>query len=1556
MSEKKVNHKELLTFSNLTNLEWEFVDLKAIKEGEGSVGGKEVSDSASPIQLNDLLTPEAFAIRDEEGEIKRHIYGEDDSGNYVEQQGLIEMRKQAGVAMEYLEHSDDGEEGEFLKDWEVIYGGDKYQILKEYLDQRFEPIRKIVKKCLKENDIDSEDREVANDFLTNDPYPARENLEGKSTVEFKIKAYAKRFGISVLSNMSNINGSSGQINILEELANRIYNKLKGAVKKEALKYVKKSNINLYLALKLWDTQGDIGPVNDLTKEYKSLVENDKKFKELEEMLEKEGLEGITINEKVDLYDEERYKDGTNTEEFRVLVLKKEIKDEDHIVIAHKGKKLGKKKVLPDEFQGLQLVYKQMAAKYPEAKITFTGCKGGADLGFINLLFSNQRRNYTVQDGDTVIDVGKEIIGDDWKGKLRKKSGNLYTRDDDLIYPEENIYYDPLDANLINGTLFYGNISNMKELLSFTKYNLDSNYKPWIKLSIEGIKGTMTRAIIALIQRFIYIVLAKFVINIILSSKFLLMGIALTINVVSCLTATTAVTITPAIIESCLTVQGAGVIAAGTATTLAIIGFVASLFVLGIYIGIRGIKNQRIKDIYDTLDELELIQNEAHNGEIKGYIIDEVLQKEAIEIEAVRQVGTKEKNKKSKEKVKIAIEYAIYIKDKGLEEYAPFVLRKDSSGKDSLYIAFDGRGKTDFLKFIKSKDDDIYELKSFIENDESIGWNLPPEDEIKTAGDDYEAYMFNTNVPYEWIVEPEVGLKKRILELREKGGSWDGRITKEERMELNFLTVKRVVLLSIEEEIGFYKSLISILQLFGGMQRVYEKSGEILEVIYPDISKYKKGIKIAKGLPQNIDQVELNEKAVNEFLFMPYLDEEGYIGDKLRDEYLASVFKSVLAYKKIVYPSLYESFENLKYGTEKLKRIKHNFGEKRMNEEFRSIMSYYDQPGEVFGNNFKAAPHYYKHILKRLSDSKGQKLIDEFYEVGNIEDMEVNFNFSRWKNLLRDNDDIKGEVIINPNWESSLEYKYNPEDIIVGGELRLIALDLSDELKGIDRIKDTEYSEYKPNYTIIYGSADEENPPEGEHKDLEFWCGTHHCYEYIKHPKEHLSKAKQLLSNPEAEVFIEGQKIGQNLERELEWESYIDHCQDQQKYRETIELEDDMILDLKYTYDLNGGFISLFKKTRFAYLKIEYRSIAKEDKDREFKDYDTLLIKEFDVYNQDYGITIPDQVVVKAGFHSQQEASQEPEQDQIDVEEHNQNRAENREGKLLIEGKPVTSLGLDENESEFEEYIICKVKSPDNYLANLAHEWLGSPLRWEELEKEPGTCFTEGEQHTLKKGTKIYIPKEKVRKYKKKCKHCRWSLVEKVVDYIYGEMMTNLESQEFEFIKDKLDLLEQEKTWRDVLDWSNDFKEVGKGYYKWYELVKSKGNWDHKEYILENYSDWSCDLLKQDMYQYNIWSNIHYGYLGLAVGFKEWELLKGAGLARAKQGFDNVSEEYWKNCFQKIIKGDFLPDFDDSREQTSIKIGFELWKDHSENLKKEHLITAIRNKDEEQWSKKLCSRG
>ena len=138
MGKGNITHKELLTFSNLTNLEWEFVDLKAIKEGVDAdrVQGQKSSGNQTT-RLTDLLDPENFVRYDAEKDLYSYPYlkgkyGKDtDLSDEEGEEGLKEMRKQAGIAMEYLEKLEAGnEEGAFLKDWEVIYGADKYKIIK----------------------------------------------------------------------------------------------------------------------------------------------------------------------------------------------------------------------------------------------------------------------------------------------------------------------------------------------------------------------------------------------------------------------------------------------------------------------------------------------------------------------------------------------------------------------------------------------------------------------------------------------------------------------------------------------------------------------------------------------------------------------------------------------------------------------------------------------------------------------------------------------------------------------------------------------------------------------------------------------------------------------------------------------------------------------------------------------------------------------------------------------------------------------------------------------------------------------------------------------------------------------------------------------------------------------------------------------------------------------------------------------------------------------------------------------------------------------------------
>jgi RHS repeat-associated protein len=95
---------------------------------------------------------------------------------------------------------------------------------------------------------------------------------------------------------------------------------------------------------------------------------------------------------------------------------------------------------------------------------------------------------------------------------------------------------------------------------------------------------------------------------------------------------------------------------------------------------------------------------------------------------------------------------------------------------------------------------------------------------------------------------------------------------------------------------------------------------------------------------------------------------------------------------------------------------------------------------------------------------------------------------------------------------------------------------------------------------------------------------------------------------------------------------------------------------------------------------------------------------------------------------------------------------------------------------------------------------------------------------------------------------------------------------------------------------------------WKSMVQSGAPWDHKRVILRDHGRWTSDGCFS--YRFDIWSNIHYGYVGRMVGFSHIELLAGAGVA---QVMDGTSERgYWRSWF------------DDPQDQASILIGMKLY--------------------------------
>lgn len=172
-------------------------------------------------------------------------------------------------------------------------------------------------------------------------------------------------------------------------------------------------------------------------------------------------------------------------------------------------------------------------------------------------------------------------------------------------------------------------------------------------------------------------------------------------------------------------------------------------------------------------------------------------------------------------------------------------------------------------------------------------------------------------------------------------------------------------------------------------------------------------------------------------------------------------------------------------------------------------------------------------------------------------------------------------------------------------------------------------------------------------------------------------------------------------------------------------------------------------------------------------------------------------------------------------------------------------------------------------------------------------------------------------------YCNWgcahSWINEVIEYINTEMLKNLTSNDVSTIRERLNSL---KPWK-IVD----------AYSLWYEKVKTGADWDHKKQIVDTFGNWSGDLYMFTLYQFDIWSNIHYGYIGRACGFSEWMLTSGAGVAQLKVSVDNVPDGYWDRRFSEIGDADVFAALDDPKDQEAIKLGFRLWSDFTEKGKK-----------------------
>ncbi|MGC0826243.1 polymorphic toxin type 44 domain-containing protein [Pantoea agglomerans] len=195
-----------------------------------------------------------------------------------------------------------------------------------------------------------------------------------------------------------------------------------------------------------------------------------------------------------------------------------------------------------------------------------------------------------------------------------------------------------------------------------------------------------------------------------------------------------------------------------------------------------------------------------------------------------------------------------------------------------------------------------------------------------------------------------------------------------------------------------------------------------------------------------------------------------------------------------------------------------------------------------------------------------------------------------------------------------------------------------------------------------------------------------------------------------------------------------------------------------------------------------------------------------------------------------------------------------------------------------------------------------------------------------------------------CQHTDGAV--KVADYILNEIKTNVKGQIAKTIRNYIDDETINKT---LNEWGKlpFYAKLGprpqphmaEAIIVWYQTVKTRSVWDHKPKIRDKFGSVAVarplpsntpsksyyHKYKQYDYFYDVWSNIHYGYVGLSVGFSEELLLSGS--------------TWEQNMTPGAVGDDTLDDV------TSMKIGFALYHQHgkmAETLTTTDILNALDN--------------
>ena len=187
-------------------------------------------------------------------------------------------------------------------------------------------------------------------------------------------------------------------------------------------------------------------------------------------------------------------------------------------------------------------------------------------------------------------------------------------------------------------------------------------------------------------------------------------------------------------------------------------------------------------------------------------------------------------------------------------------------------------------------------------------------------------------------------------------------------------------------------------------------------------------------------------------------------------------------------------------------------------------------------------------------------------------------------------------------------------------------------------------------------------------------------------------------------------------------------------------------------------------------------------------------------------------------------------------------------------------------------------------------------------------------------------------------HYSYQRFDKTLDYMYNEMIVNSQGDQANILRTMLNE-NCAATYLSPPFGSPSAATAGGiwgAYLIFFNLTRTNGKWDHKWQLRPllhiKAGNWADEYfpIREDMeyeYFYDIWSNIHFGYVGASIGFP-------------RQDLENIPDLYSR--VPSFLKPAIKPVLGSNGpgDLISVKIGLDLWSTYGNGLTKQQLHAAI----------------